>query len=213
MNITLTIMAVAASVLGSGMALPQALRLFRTGLTEGVSPTWIGVSLAINAWWFAYGLAVSLWSLLPVAALSFVLYAWIAVVYVRATAPSTVAGIAVGAFVLGMAPLPALVLAGWDAAGVAVGLSYGVQLAPAVVAAYRSSVLGGVSPATWTMSFVEAVLWLGYGLGIGDGALVAGGAMGIVMAGAIIARLVAVDARTPDERVRDETWASAPSIG
>lgn len=195
MNITLTIVAVAASVLGSGMALPQALRLFRTGRTEGVSPAWIGVSTAINGWWVAYALAVSLWSLLPVASLSFLLYVWIGVVYVRATSMRALTGIGVGAFGLGMAPLPALLAGGWEIAGIAVGLSYGAQLAPAVVAAYRASALDGISPATWVISFTEAALWLAYGFGIGDRALVAGGAMGVVMAGAIVARLLVCDVR------------------
>jgi hypothetical protein len=39
------------------------------------------------------------------------------------------------------------------------------------------------------MSFVEAFLWLIYGLSVADAALIAGGAAGIVMAGAILLRL------------------------
>lgn len=194
MNITLTIVAITASVLGSGMALPQALRLYRTGQTDGVSATWIGVSLAINAWWAAYAVAVSLWTLLPVATASFLLYAWIGAVYLRTT-KSGVPAVLVGAFGLGLVPLPALVIAGWEVAGVAVGLCYGMQLAPAVLAAYRSPVVDGISPATWAISFVEAALWLAYGLGVRDDALVAGGVMGMVMAGAIIARLAVVTTR------------------
>ena len=192
MNITLTIVAIAASVLGSGMALPQALRLFRTGRTDGVSPTWIGVSLAINAWWTAYAIAVSLWALLPVATVSIVLYAGIAVAYSRASETSGVPGILAGAFLLGMVPLPVLIAGGWELAGLAVGLCYGLQLAPAVVTAYRTRELLGVSTGTWVISFVEAALWLGYGFGVGDFALVAGGVSGIVMSAAILVRLVAI---------------------
>ncbi|NND75192.1 MAG: hypothetical protein HKN44_09320 [Ilumatobacter sp.] len=188
MNITLTVVAVAASVLGSGMALPQALRLFRTGRTDGVSPVWIGVSVAINAWWAAYAVAVSLWTLLPVAVVSLLLYVWIGVVFLRVTRAALLPVIG-GAFGLGMTPLPALLVGGWTVAGVTVGLCYGIQLAPAVAAAYRAPTVDGISPATWAISFTEAALWLGYGVGIGDRALVAGGVMGIVMAGAIIFRL------------------------
>jgi uncharacterized protein with PQ loop repeat len=189
MNLVLTFLAVTASVLGSGMAFPQALRMFRTGTTEGVSSTWIGVSLAINAWWTAYALTVSLWALLPVSVVSFLLYAWIAAIYTRACGRAALPGMLVGGFVLGMAPLPALVFGGWEVAGVAIGLSYGLQLAPAVIASYRTDALDGVAPGTWIISFVEAALWVAYGFGVSDPALVAGGAAGVLMAGAIIARL------------------------
>jgi uncharacterized protein with PQ loop repeat len=77
-------------------------------------------------------------------------------------------------------------------AGLAIGLSYGIQLAPAVFAAYRTRQLDGVAPTTWMLSFVEGLLWLAYGAMITDLALLAGGATGVAMAGAILLRLVAV---------------------
>ena len=57
MNVVVNALVVSATVLGSGMALPQARQLARTRSTDGVSPTWVGVSLALNGWWLAYGLA------------------------------------------------------------------------------------------------------------------------------------------------------------
>ena len=62
----------------------------------------------------------------------------------------------------------------------------------AEVAEFRnrgSTELSGVSRGTWILSFVEGVLWLAYGAVIRDGALVAGGVTGVVMAGVILARL------------------------
>ena len=56
MNLVLNLIVVAASVLGSGMALPQALKLARTQNVEGVSAVWIGVSVAINVWWTIYAI-------------------------------------------------------------------------------------------------------------------------------------------------------------
>jgi uncharacterized protein with PQ loop repeat len=91
-----------------------------------------------------------------------------------------------------MAPLPALLVGGWEAAGLAIGLSYGIQLAPAVFAAFRTRELDGVSPGTWVISLVEAVLWLAYGAMISDIALLAGGTAGVVMATAMLSRLAAV---------------------
>lgn len=192
MNLILNLVVVAASVLGSGMALPQARRLVKTRNIDGVSPIWIGVSIGINAWWTAYALATPLWALLPVSSVSFVLYTAMAVMYLRSSGSAhrrALAAMGVGAFGLGMVPLPFLVLGGWEVAGLAIGLAYGIQLAPAVVAAYRTRQLDGVSAGTWNISVVEAVLWLFYGALIGDAALLAGGATGTVMAGAIIGRL------------------------
>lgn len=189
MNFVLVIVALAASVLGSGMAFPQAIRLKRHGSTDGVSAIWIGVSLAINGWWTAYAFAVSLWALLPVSMVSFALYGWIAVVYTRSVGRRAAPGMLIGLFGLGMVPLPVVLVHGWGVAGVAIGLCYGVQLAPAVVAAFRTHDLAGISPGTWIISLGEALLWLAYGVGVADRALVAGGASGVVMAGAIVARL------------------------
>ncbi len=96
---------------------------------------------------------------------------------------------ALGIFVLGMVPLPFLLLGGWTLAGVAVGLSYGVQLLPAMVATMRSSSLAGVSSTTWIIALAEAALWLVYGVAVADVAVILGGAVGVVMAGAILGRL------------------------
>lgn len=195
MNIVLNLVAVAASVIGAGMALPQAISLFTTRRTDGVSPMWIGVSLAINAWWAAYALAASVTVLLPVAVASFVLYAAIGVIFVRAERDAgrrlapTIRSMAIGAFALGLGPLPGLVIGGWHTAGIAIGLCYGVQLLPAVIATFRTRELSGVSNGTWILSFVEGLLWLIYGVVIVDGALIAGGVTGVLMAGIILARL------------------------
>jgi uncharacterized protein with PQ loop repeat len=189
MNIMLNLIAVAASVLGSSMAFPQARRLVLTRNVDGISSVWVGVSMAINLWWTAYALASSIWALLPVSVASFLLYAAIAVVYLRSVGRRGIGGVLLGAFGLGMAPLPFLVFGGWAVAGPAVGLCYGIQLAPAVVAAHRSRRLDGIAPGTWILSFVEGVLWLIYGAVIADAALVAGGVVGVVLAGAILLRL------------------------
>ncbi len=192
MNLVLNLIVVAASVLGSGMALPQALRLAKTRNVEGVSAVWIGVSMAINVWWSLYAVAASVWALLPVATISLAVYVGMAVIYLRSVGRSSLAGFGFGAFVLGMLPLPALLIGGWEIAGLAIGLAYGIQLSPAVVAAYRTRQLDGVSSSTWLLSFAEAGLWLVYGAIIADLALIAGGITGVAMAGAILLRLAAV---------------------
>jgi uncharacterized protein with PQ loop repeat len=188
-NIALNSLVVIATILGSWMAFPQARRLARTRRVEGVSATWIGVSLAINGWWLTYGLAAGVWALVPVSAISLVLYATMAVVYLSTVGRIAVAPFAVGFCVLGMIPLPFLVVGGWELAGIAVGLSYGVQLLPAVVAACRTRDLVGVSASTWLIAFVESGLWLVYGIGVSDIALTLAGTVGLAMSSVILARL------------------------
>ena len=189
MNLVLTLIVVVATVLGSWMAFPQARRIARTRRVDGVSPTWIGVSLAINGWWLTYGLTVGVWALVPVSIVSLLLYGAMGWFFVRSVGRPALPGLALGVFGLGMVPLPFLMVGGWELAGVAVGLSYGVQLLPAVVASLRTSLLSGVSSATWIIAFVEAGLWLVYGVGVGDVALTLAGAVGMTLASVILARL------------------------
>jgi uncharacterized protein with PQ loop repeat len=189
MPLLLNLLVIVATVLGSWMAFPQARRIARTRRVDGVSATWIGVSLAINAWWLTYGLVAGVWALLPVSIISLLLYGVMAWFFVLAAGRAAVPGLALGVFGLGMVPLPFLLIGGWELAGVAVGLSYGVQLLPAVVASLRTSVLSGVSSTTWIIAAVESMLWLAYGLGVGDIALTLAGLVGVVMASVILVRL------------------------
>ena len=189
MDIIINLLVVVATVLGSWMAFPQARRLARTRRVEGVSAVWIGVSLAINGWWLTYGLVVGVWAIVPVSVISLVLYGTMAVVYLATVGRSAIGPMALGMFGLGMVPLPFLVAGGWTMAAIAVGLSYGIQLLPAVVAACRSDDLVGVSAATWLIAWVEAALWLVYGVVVGDVALTLAGIVGVAMASIILGRL------------------------
>ena len=189
MQLLLNFLVVVATVLGSWMAFPQARRIARTRRVDGVSSTWIGVSLAINSWWLTYGLVVGVWALVPVSLISLLLYGVMAWFFVRSVGRAAGAGLALGVFGLGMVPLPFLLIGGWELAGVAVGLSYGLQLLPAVVASLRTSALSGVSSTTWIIASLESVLWLAYGLGVGDAALTLAGLVGVVMASVILVRL------------------------
>lgn len=189
MNLILTSLAISATVLGSGMALPQARRVARTRRVEGVSATWVGVSVILNLWWLVYAVAERVYVLVPVSVISTLLYTTIGIFVVRATGRRSVLAIAAGALGLGMVPLPFLLAGGWALAGVAIGGCYGLQLAPAVVATFRTRVLVGVSSLTWLLAWLESMLWLGYGVGIRDAALIAGGAVGAVMSAAILVRL------------------------
>jgi len=184
----LTALLIFANVLGATMALPQALRLVRTGRCDGVSGGWAGLSLAMNLWWLSYGLALGLWSLVPVSAVAAALYVVIAVTWIRLRGRAALRQVALG-FAVGLFPVPFLMVGGWSVAGLAVGVGYGVQLAPAVVAVFRTHDLRGVAAGTWLMAWIEAAIWLVYGLTLADGALLIGGASGVVLSTAVLARL------------------------
>ena len=131
-----------------------------------------------------------MWALVPVlSAISLVLYASMAAIYVATVGRPSLTPMALGVFGLGMIPLPFLIIGGWPLAAIAVGLSYGIQLLPAVVSACRTRDLVGVSASTWLIAWVEAGLWLVYGLGVGDMALTLAGVVGVAMASIILARL------------------------
>ncbi len=187
----LTIAVVLANVIGAVMAFPQAIRLVRTRRIEGISPVWAGISVAVNTWWIIYGVGVGLWAVLPVSTLSALAYL-IIVWVLGSVAPSSVRRAALGFGLTAVVPLAVLVAAGWPAVGLLVGLLYGVQLAPAVVGAYRSDVPRGISPTTWLLAWAEAFFWGVYGVGTSDIALVSAGLVGVVMSSLILVRLAVV---------------------
>ena len=185
----LTLLLVVANVTGAAMAYPQARRLVRTRRTDGLSAVWAGVSISMNAWWVAYGVTNQLWGLVPVSAVGIVLYLVIATVFTQVVGARAVPPLLLGLLVLGMVPLPVLLVAGWPAAGVAIGLCYGMQLAPAMVSACRSRDLSGVAAGTWIMAWVESAVWIVYGGVVLDAALLVGGVSGTFVASVILYRL------------------------
>ncbi|MEO1062042.1 MAG: hypothetical protein AAFZ07_11530 [Actinomycetota bacterium] len=194
-----TVLLVLANVLGVGMIVPQAIRLARVRSLAGVSVPWIGISLALNAWWIGYGVAQARWGVVPVSIGGFLLYLWMARLAVGIGGPVLVRGLLGGVAAASVGPAVGLVTGGWLVAGLIIGLSYGVQFAPAAWSAVRSERLDGISPATWVMAWAEAAIWFVYGLDAGDAALLVGGGGGTVMASIILVRLL--DRRGGDEPV------------
>lgn len=189
----LTLVVVVANAVGATMAIPQARKVLRSRRIDGVSPIWAAVSAAVNAAWVPYGIAVGDVGIIPVSVVSVMAYLTIAVAichYGNSPAANVVARMAVSAIGILILPTAVLVVRGWAAAGVALGLLYGVQLAPAVVAVYRTADVSGVSAATWVIAFAEAALWGVYGLGRADAGLLSLAASGMFMASLVLARLV-----------------------
>lgn len=189
MSLVLSIAVAVATVMGAGMIVPQVLRLHRTRTVAGVSGTWVGLGLAMNAWWIAYASSQALWGLLPVSVGALLLYLVITMQLARLTGVAGVRGILAGLLGAGAVPAIALAAGGWGAAGLSIGLAYAIQFSPAVVTALRSVDLSGISPTTWAMAWIEAVIWCTYGSVQADVALVVGGGGGALMASVILVRL------------------------
>lgn len=189
----LTAVVVAANVLGAAMAVPQAAKLLRTRRIAGVSVTWAVISAVVNGWWGVYGIGAGDLGIVPVSVVSVIAYLAIAVAVVRLdhrrpARTSIVPALAIGTAVAAV-PAAALWLGGWPAAGLTLGLLYGVQLSPAVVAVYRSVDVAGVSVATWAIAWSEALLWGVYGGARLDAGLLALAATGTLMSSLVLARL------------------------
>lgn len=188
----LTVVVVAANVLGGAMALPQAAKLARSRRVDGVSAAWAGISAAVNAWWVAYGFGIGDLGIVPVSAVSVIAYVAIAVCLVRfgpdralrTTTVAVLSGTGIAAI-----PLAVLLAEGWGAAGVVLGTLYGVQLSPAVVAVYRAPDVSGVSAATWSLAFLEAAAWGVYGFARLDPGLLTLAATGLAMSALVLLRL------------------------
>lgn len=189
---SLTVVVIAANVLGGAMALPQALKLVRSRRVNGVSAVWAGVSATVNAWWAGYGLGMGDVSIVPVSVVSVMAYLAIAAALVRFGPPTrwrTIAGMVASSAAVGLVPAAALALGGWATAGVVLGALYGVQLSPAVVAVYRAPDVSGVATATWGIAFAEAGLWGVYGTARLDVGLLTLAATGLLMSALVLARL------------------------
>ncbi len=184
----LTIAVVSANILGVGMLIPQATRIVRERVLDGVSAEWIGTGLAVNAGWLVYALTAEVWGLLGVSGGALALYAAMAVAARRLDASHfdrtrTTALVILN--VLGWAAAVGQV----NALGLTLAGLFTVQFAPAVWSAWVSPTLSGISPTTWILALGEAVIWVAYGAAINDRALLLGGFGAAAMSGLVLLRL------------------------
>jgi len=144
---------------------PQPLRLWRTGVRDGVS--WLATvnGIVSTSGWLAYGVLVEravLW-----------------VPSVVALVPEVVTLVLLGvrppdrrqlALFLGWFGLVALAypVGGVAALGGMIGLGVVVGVTPAVVTALRNDNLEGIARRTWQIALLDAALWGAYGFGTAE---------------------------------------------
>jgi len=166
--------------------IPQIVKLVRTRDSHGVSSTWPALGFVTNVGWFVYLIAQALWAAIVAPLVTFISYAvtlWALARTGRDLRRSSLRGLA-------WASLLAVttVIAGWDALGVVLGLSYGVMLAPSIWTAYRTPDPSGVSPGTWWIGLAEALLWGYFGLYHTDAGIITFGVVGIVGSSLMLVR-------------------------
>jgi uncharacterized protein with PQ loop repeat len=176
-----------ATVLAWWSLIPQIRKLLRTSDASGVSGTWPAIGLVSNAGWTAYLLSQQLWAAVPSTTVMVFFYAVVLRTLGKTGAPlRAAAGRGVMSFVV---LLTAYLLGSWGVLGLVLGWAYVPQLAPAVWAAYRTPDPTGISTGTWALIGFEAALWTIYGGLLGDTPVVVFGAVGVVAAGLILARV------------------------
>lgn len=177
-----------ASVLGVVGAVPQLLRTARTRDVAGMSLTAVACSAGSDLAWIAYSLTMDLAiSAGAAASLALVELGLGALLATRLGWPTRPLLIAAG-WVLALTTVAAA--GGWPVLGLVLPLSYGVRMAPAVWAAWRTHLPTGISLSCWLAVLAESVLWAVYGVAHHDRAITLYAGFGLMAGLAVSSRLL-----------------------
>ena len=188
MSVVEVVSALVATTLSGVMMLPQVVRLVRTRAPAGVSATWLGFGVVLNSGWVAYCVEMGLWLVLPLQ-VSLVAQQAVALRVLLPLDRAQQRPALIWAGALAVVCAVVFASAGWMVLGVVLGVSYGVQLGPAVVRAWRASDLSGVSPTTWGLSGAESAVWGVFGWAVADGPILVYAVSGVLASVLILVRL------------------------
>ena len=197
-----TTLSIVASAVFLVRLLPQPARLWRTGVSAGVSPVAAANAVTSASAWLAYGLAHDLLVVWTVSIVALVPGVWTVVLLRRQFGRAEVlaSGALVGLFALSAA-------VGLFGAALSVGVL--ATAGPQVWRAVRQSDLRGIAPATWFVALADASLWGAYGIVIGDHALEGYGAVLLTSAAIVLGRIAWTRARTPSSPSAGQTSSTA----
>ena len=189
-----TALSLVASAIFLIRLLPQPARLWRTGVTAGVSPVAAANAVTSASAWLAYGLVHGLVVVWVVSVAALVPGVWTVTLLRREFGRSDVlaAAAVVSAFLLS-AVLGVL--------GAALALGVLVTAGPQVWRAIRRSDLRGIARATWFVAIADALLWGTYGLVIGDRALLGYGVVLATSAVIVLGRVAWTSRRLPEPAI------------
>jgi uncharacterized protein with PQ loop repeat len=182
------VLAATATALAAVFLVPQIVRLISKRDATGVSAVWAAFGVVTNTAWVLYLGAMGLWVAVPAPALAAATYVIALAVIVpldRRRSWMWMSGLYVA--VLAVVAL----LSGLVTLGLVLSVTPAVQLAPQIITVYRERCPSGVSPTTWSLGLVEAVLWAFYGLVVSDVALVGYGLVTSAGSMLILGRLLA----------------------
>lgn len=182
-----------ATALAAVLLLPQIRKLARNAHADGVSGTWPAIGLVTNAAWTAYLVQAGRILAAPSTAMMVVSYGVVLALLSRLGRSLRLPLVQAGAW--GAVLVLIGLRYGWLTLGLALGLSYSMQVAPALWTAYRTHAPRGVSPFTWTIVGIEGVLWGYYGWDKGDRPLVVFGAIAAITAAAMVLRYLSTRSR------------------
>lgn len=148
---------------------PQPWHTWRTRADDGVSTQALLNGMASDMGWLAYGLAAGLPPVWVAAVVAFPV-SCTTLVLLRHRVRAREVGVSAG-WAACMAA--AWMVGGPLGLGAVLGVAVVVNHAPQAVRAVRSDDLSGLHPATFWLSLADAALWGGYGVLVGDAALVA----------------------------------------
>lgn len=164
--------------LGSALFLarlvPQPLRIWRTGISHGVSAQAAINASVSDAGWLVYGLAAGLPPVWACTVLAIPLDLWSAWLLRKKASPRSF----VSASMWGLVMVGAWIVGREVALGTVLGFSVLINHAPQVWTALTAKELGGIAPATWYFALADAALWGGYGVVVR--------ASGLIMYGAVL---------------------------
>ncbi len=184
-----------ATLLATVASIPQLHRVGRAGDGRGVSVTSAMLGIGSEVAWLRYATQAELWSAVPEAGVMAMANTVLVIALLRRGASVR------HALPAGLAWLGALatitVVGGPAALGAVLGVTYAVQIAPAVWTVWRTASPSGVVASTWVMIGLEGVLWGVYGLHHEDPAVLTFAVTATLAAVATLARKVQVAGRAP----------------
>ena len=177
----------AAAAFAIPQFLPQMLKLRATRDAAGVSWSWAALTAVNNAAWTAYFALSRDWAAL-VPSCSVTLLAGALTVMLTGWPPVRPRALALmGAWAAALAAVGSA--SGRDALGTLLTGAFVVQVAPSLLAAYRTARPSGVSAGTWMLILGELACFLAYGLHEADPRLVTLGSAGVVASTLMLARI------------------------
>lgn len=167
------------------LSVPQLVRLVRTGDPSGLSPTSLLFGAANYTAWNVYLVQAGAWGILVANALATLVWFSICGLALPQLRPSRSWWLptAWAAGLLGVVLVAPVLL------GPLLGLGSLLTYTPQAVGVWRAVSLAGISPATWSLTAVEGLVWLGQSLQDG---LVGGVLSGLITLAAATSVLTAL---------------------